>query len=113
MLNAIHAQEDRTTTFDKVSAVSHSLKEIKLSKASQKVYEYITKHLHLCLFIQILVLVYTATIFCRDLIMRQSVEQRSWVHFLTVNQHSCLYVPVSNIDQSMIGVLNVTSPSNT
>lgn len=41
MLKAIHAQEDRTAALDKASAVSYKLKEMKLSKASQKVSEYI------------------------------------------------------------------------
>lgn len=41
MLKAIHAQEDRAAALDKASAVSHKLKEMKLSKASQKVSEYI------------------------------------------------------------------------
>ena len=45
MLKAIHAQEDKQAAKDKVKAVAKKLKEMKLSKASQKVTESIDETL--------------------------------------------------------------------
>ena len=45
MLKAIHAQEDKQAARDKAKAVAKKLKEMKLSKASQKVTESIDETL--------------------------------------------------------------------